>query len=54
MIGVKQSEILDWAMRGVIDAIQKEPDEEKKIELNKILKELAMMFVLAEQKERGW
>jgi hypothetical protein len=51
---VKQSEVIDWAMRGVIDAMQKEPDEEKKVELNKTLKELAMMFVLAEREERGW
>lgn len=52
MIHVKQSEIIDWAMRGVIETIQKEPEEEKQMELNKILRELAMMFVLAEQKER--
>lgn len=50
---MKQSEVIDWAMRGVIEEMKREPDEEKKVELNKILKELAMMFVLAEREERG-
>ncbi len=49
---MKQSEIFDYAMQGIIELMQKEPDEQKKIELNVVLKELAMMFVLAEQKER--
>lgn len=49
---MKQSEIFDYAMQGIIELMQKEPDEKKKQELNYVLKELAMMFVLAEQKER--
>lgn len=51
---MKKSEIIDWAMRGVIEAMQKEPDEERKQELNQKLKELATMFVLAEREECGW
>ena len=49
---MKQSEIFDYAMQGIIVLMQQEPDEKKKQELNQVLKELAMMFVLAEQKER--
>lgn len=49
---MKQSEIFDYAMQGIIELMQKEQDEDKKQELNQVLKELAMMFVLAEQKER--
>jgi hypothetical protein len=49
---MKRSEVLDCAMRGVIELMRQEQDEEKKVELDKALKELAMMFVLAEQKER--
>jgi hypothetical protein len=49
---MKQSEVLDWAMRGVIEVMRQERDEERKAELNATLKELAMMFVLAERKER--
>ena len=52
VIDVKQSEIFDYAMQGIIELMQKEQDEDKKQELNQVLKELAMMFVLAEQKER--
>ena len=49
---MKQSEIFDYAMQGIIELMQKEKDEQKKKELEVVLKELAMMFVLAEQKER--
>jgi hypothetical protein len=49
---MKQTEVLDWAMRGVIDAMQREPNEERKKELNQELKELAHMFVIEEHKER--
>ena len=49
---MKQSEIFDYAMQGIIVLMQQEQNEEKKQELNLVLKELAMMFVLAEQKER--
>ena len=52
VISVKQSEIFDYAMQGIIELMQKEQDEDKKQELNQVLKELAMMFVLAEQNER--
>lgn len=49
---MKLTEALDWAMRGVIDAMQREPDEERKKELNQVLRELAHMFVIEEHKER--
>ena len=49
---MKLTEALDWAMRGVIDAMQREPDEERKKELNQALRELAHMFVIEERKER--
>ena len=49
---MKQTEVLDWAMRGVIEIMRQEKDEQKITELNNTLKELAMMFVLEEQKER--
>ena len=52
VISVKQSEIFDYAMQGIIVLMQNEQDEDKKQELNQVLKELAMMFVLAEQNER--
>jgi hypothetical protein len=48
---MKRSEVLDCAMRGVIELMNQEQDEEKRMELNVALKELAMMFVLAEQEE---
>ena len=49
---MKQSVIFDYAMQGIIVLMQNEPDEDKKQELNQVLKELAMMFVLAEREER--
>ena len=49
---MKQSEVLDYAMRGVIELMRQEQDEKKQAELNATLKELALMFVLAEQNER--
>lgn len=49
---MKQSEIFDYAMQGIIVLMQQEQDEDKKQELNQVLKELAMMFVLAEREER--
>ena len=48
---MKRSEVLDCAMRGVIELMNQEQDEEKRMELNIALKELAMMFVLAEREE---
>jgi hypothetical protein len=50
---MKRSEVLDYAMSGVIELMNQEQDEEKRAELNTALKELAMMFVLAEREERG-
>ena len=49
---MKQSVIFDYAMQGIIVLMQNEQDEDKKQELNQVLKELAMMFVLAEREER--
>lgn len=48
---MKQSEALDWAMRGVIELMGQEQDEKKKEELNQALKLLAVMFIEAERKE---
>ena len=50
---MKPSEVLEWAMRGVIETMKQERDLDKQKELDKTLKELARMFVLAEQKHRG-
>jgi len=49
---MKQSEIFDLAMSGIIELMNQEQDEKKKEKLNQALKELAMMFVLAEREER--
>ena len=49
---MKRSEVLDLAMSGVIELMHQEQDEKKKEKLNLALKELAMMFVLAEREER--
>ena len=49
---MKQTEVLDWAMRGVIEVMRQEKNEEKKVELNQVLRDLAMMHVLELQKER--
>ena len=49
---MKQSEIFDLAMSGIIELMNQEQDEERKEKLNQALKELAMMFVLAEREER--
>lgn len=49
---MKQSEILDWAMRGVIEEKIQEQDEVKKEELENKLKELSIMLAVELQKER--
>lgn len=49
---MKQSEVFDLAMSGIIELMHQEQDETRKEKLNQALKELAMMFVLAEQEER--
>ena len=48
---MKQSEVLDWAMRGVIELMSQEQDDKKKEELNQALKSLAVMFIEAEREE---
>ena len=48
---MKQSEALDWAMRGVIELMSQEQDEKKKEELNQALKLLAVMFIESEREE---
>ena len=48
---MKQSEALDWAMRGVIELMGQEQDEKKKEELNLALKLLAVMFIESEREE---
>jgi hypothetical protein len=49
---MKQSEIFDYAMRGIIELMHQEQDEKRMEELKYVLKELAMMFILAEREER--
>lgn len=48
---MKRSEVLDWAMRGVIELMSQEQYEEQKEELNQALKLLAVMFIEAEREE---
>ena len=48
---MKRSEVLDYAMRGIIELMRQEQNEKVKVELDIALKELAMMFVLAEREE---
>lgn len=50
---MKQTEILDLAMERIIGKMQ-EPGvtEEEKVELNRKLKELANLFVIADGEER--
>ena len=48
---MKQSEVLDWAMRGLIELMSQEQDETKQKEMNQALKILASMFIEAERKE---
>ena len=49
---MKQSEILDWAMRGVIEERLQEQDEIKREELQQKLKKLSIMLAIELQKER--
>ena len=48
---MKQSEIIDWAMRGIIEEKLQEQDEERKLELDHKLQDLSMMLLLQLQKE---
>ena len=51
---MKQSEALDWGMRGLIELMsQEQHNQEKKEEMNQALKKLAIMFVEAERTEVG-
>ena len=52
MIRLKQSEILDWAMRGIIEEKIQEQNEERKLELEHMLQNLSMMLLLELQKEK--
>lgn len=49
---MKQSEILDWAMRGIIEEKINTPEEERKLELDNMLKELSFLLAVELQKER--
>ena len=48
---MKQSEVLDYAMRGLIVLMSQEQDEKKLKEMDQALKKLATMFVEAERAE---
>lgn len=52
MIHVKQSEIIDWAMRGIIEEKISIDDEVRKLELDVMLKELSILLLLELQKEK--
>lgn len=49
---MKQSEIINWAMRGIIEEKVNTHDEVRKLELDDMLKELSLLFYLALQEER--
>lgn len=49
---MKQSEIIDWAMRGIVEEKINTPDEVRKLELENMLKELSLLLLLELQKER--
>ena len=50
---MKQSEIIDWAMRGIIAEKLQEQDETRKLELESMLQELSLLLLLELQKERS-
>ena len=50
---MKQSEIIDWAMRGIIEEKLQEQDETRKLELESMLQELSLLLLLELQKERS-
>ena len=50
---MKQSEIIDWAMRGIIEEKINEPNEDRILELDKQLEELSLLLLLELHKERG-
>ena len=49
---MRQVEILQWAMRGVLEEKSQEQEIEKRIELDGIAQELSMLLALAIQKEK--
>ena len=49
---MKQSEIIDWAMRGIIEEKINTLDEVRKLELEDMLKELSLLLLLELQKEK--
>ena len=49
---MKQSEIIDWAMRGIIEEKICLQDEDRKLELDDKLKELSLLLFLALQEEK--
>ena len=49
---MKQSEILDWAMRGIIEEKIHEQNEVRKLELEEMLKELSLLLAVELQKGR--
>ena len=49
---MKQSEILNWAMRGIIEEKISVPEEDRKLELEEMLKELSLLLALELQKEK--
>ena len=49
---MKQSEIIDWAIQGIITEKINTPNEVRKLELEDKLKELSLLLLLELQKER--
>lgn len=49
---MKQTEILDWAMRGIIEEKIQEQNEVRKLELDEMLKELSLLLAVELQRGR--
>ena len=49
---MKQSEIIEWAMRGIVEEKITTQDEVRKLELDDMLKELSLLFYFALQEEK--
>lgn len=49
---MKQSEIIEWAMRGIVEEKIITPDEVRKLELEDMLKELSLLLYFELQKEK--
>ena len=52
MFDMKQSEIVDWDMRGIIKEKIQETNIDRRLELDERLKELSLLLLLELQKER--